>query len=203
MKAVEIGYRSITKEIEKLLARKERCTLKLNKALAKVEELGCKWSDEEHRAFLNTVETEVIGQGIGRIVNKEDVKKNGAWFDWVRAEDELNDVNERIERATMRLDKAQKAIDEYHEELQKIEDAQEREKLRKLEFEEEKKEWAKDGITLNGRYYGVTPKGKSFSIWRNNGITERSLHCFSLQIDGETIFTSGEFWRCYLNIKNN
>ena len=69
------------------------------------------------------------------------------------------------------------------------------------EFEKEQKQWAKDGITLEARYYGTTPNGKRFYIERNNGVTFRSMHCFTLTIDGETIFTSGEFWRAYAEIK--
>ena len=89
----------------------------------------------------------------------------------------------------------------YHKEVQKITDLKEREKLMQAEFEKEQKQWAKDGITLEERYYGTTPNGKRFYIERNNGVTFRSMHCFTLTIDGETIFTSGEFWRAYSEIK--
>ena len=101
------------------------------------------------------------------------------------------------------LDKAEAELNAYHEEVERIEDLKKKEELFKLEFEQEQKEWAKDGITLKGRYYGTTPQGKKFWIEGNNGFTRRSLHCFTLTIDGETIFTSGEFWRAYGVIKNS
>ena len=53
------------------------------------------------------------------------------------------------------------------------------------------------------RYNGFTPSGKRFTIYGNSGVTIRSRHCYTLYIDGKVIFTSGEFWRCYLNIKNS
>lgn len=67
--------------------------------------------------------------------------------------------------------------------------------------------WAKDGITLNrftfGHFSGTTPNGKSFCMDLNNGMTERSWHCWTLYINGETIFTSGDFCKTYTTIKNS
>ena len=198
MKMIEIKLNSVVSEMGKLLEKKERAEKKLEKASAKVEKLNCRWTMEEHREWMESVPTEN-----GWIINKEDVKKNGAWFDWYRAQGDLEEVNEKIERLKNRIEEAEKKVDEYHAEVEKIEDAKRREGMNKLEFEEEQKEWAKDGIKLENRYYGETPSGKRFSIYGNSGFTKRSLHCFTLYIDGETIFTSGEFWRCYLVIKNN
>ena len=127
----------------------------------------------------------------------------GAWCDLFGAEREVADIKERITYAEKRHQKAEQMFEEYIAEVEKIEDLKMREELRKLEFEAEQKEWAKDGITLEGRYYGATPNGKRFYVLGNNGWTERSLHCFTLYIDGETIFTSGEFWRAYGVIKNS
>lgn len=197
MKRVEIKLQSVTSELEKLIARKERAGKKLEKATAKVKALGCDWTWEEHRAFLDTAET-----NNGWMVNKDDIKKNGAWLDWIGAERDLTEVTDRIERVAQRFEKAQAEADEYRAEVEKIEDAKKREELQKLDFEEEKKEWAKDGINLKGRYYGTTPNGEAFFIAGNSGYTRRSLHCYTLTIKGETIFTSGEFWRCYMEIKN-
>lgn len=196
MKKIEITLRSTTAELEKLIARKERAEKKLAKAEAKVDQLNCRWTNDEHREFLNNVESVD-----GWMTNKEEIKRNGAWYDWIGAKRELEDVTERIEKASTRVEKAQQEVEEYLEEVRKIEDVKEKERLWKLEFEEEQKEWAKDGITLDGRYNGKTPNGKPFGIWGNNGVTERSRHCFTLYIDREVIFTSGEFWRCYMEIK--
>lgn len=198
MKMIEISLRSLANEMNKLIEKKARIEKKLEKATDKVEKLDCKWTWEEHREWLLNVPTEE-----GWIKNKEDVKKNGAWFDWSRAQDDLEDVNGRIERLQSKIEKAEEKVDEYRAEVEKIEDAKKREELWKLEFEAEQKEWAKDGIKLEHRYNGITPSGKSFQIYGNNGWTMRSCHCFTLYIGGNVVFTSGEFWRCYLTIKNN
>lgn len=198
MKAIEINLRSLTNEMNKLIEKKTRIEKKLEKATAKIEKLDCKWTWEEHREWLMNVPTEN-----GFITSKEDIKKNGAWFAWSGAQDDLEDVNKRIERLQNKIEQAEQKVDEYHAEVEKIEDAKKREELWKLEFEAEQKEWAKDGIQLENRYYGKTPSGKGFHIYGNNGWTRRSLHCFTLYIGGEVVFTSGEFWKCYLAIKNN
>lgn len=198
MKMVEIKSRSVATEIEKLMARKEKAEAKLQKATDKADRLGCNWTLQEHYDWMKTVETEK-----GWIVNKEDVNKNGVWFDLVSAKREVKDLEERIENANARFEKVQDEVEKYHESLKKIEDAQQREELRRLEFEHEQKEWMKDGIKLDGRYYGYTPSGKFFQVFGNSGYTERSRHCVSLNIGGETVFTSGEFWRAYIYIKQN
>lgn len=196
MKMVEINLRSLTNDMNKLLERKARTEKKLEKATAKVEKLNCKWTREEHKAFLDNAPRNDIW-----LADDEDIKKNGAWFDWVGAQDDLKEIIGRIERMHNKIEKAEEKVDEYHAEVEKIEDAKKREELWKLEFEQEQKEWAKDGIKLNRRYAGETPSGKKFMIYGNNGFTNRSRHCFTLYIDGNTIFTSGEFWRCYMMIK--
>jgi hypothetical protein len=69
-----------------------------------------------------------------------------------------------------------------------------------------KDECLKDGVVIdeasNNYVIGITPSGQKFSFWINNGYTERSWHCYSLTIGGRTIFTSGEFWRCYNTVKH-
>ena len=117
--------------------------------------------------------------------------------------DDVQEIKEKIERAERNLAKAENELEAYREEVAKIEDLKQKEALWKAEFEEEQKVWAKDGIKLEGRYYGTTPKGKRFNIYRNSTCTDRGIHCFTLYIDGETIFTSGEFWRAYAKVKNN
>lgn len=199
MKMVEIKMASVAKEMEKLEKRLERAETKLAKKEAAVEKLNCKWTREEHREWLDTVETNENGW----IVNKEDVKKNGAWFDWEMAKDEVEDVKKRIEFEERRFEKAEAEVEKHREEVAKMENLKKKEELQKMEFEAEQKEWAKDGITLERRYSGITPNGKHFYIERNHGWTKRSRHCFSLWIDGEMIFTSGEFWRAYAVVKNN
>lgn len=199
MKMVEIKMASIVKELEKLEARLVKAEAKLEKAEAKAEKLGCKWTHEEHREWLQSVETTEDGW----IISKEDIKKNGAWFDLWRAKDAVEEIKSKIENASTRFEKAEEEVEKYHEEIAKMVDLKKKEELMKKEFEAEVKEWAKDGITLERRYAGYTPNGKRFVIDRNHGFTQRSWHCFTLWIGGETIFTSGEFWRAYSVIKNN
>lgn len=198
-KMVEITNRSIIAELEKLNTRLEKAQARYEKKIAIAKKYGVsEWCYEEWRAWMDTVETQN-----GWIVNIEDVKKNGAWHDIGRAESTIREIRESIAYEEKRLAKSEQEVAEYHAKVEAMEDAKAREELWKLEFEKEQKEWAKDGITLESRYTGKTPNGKWFWISRNNGFTERSLHCFTLTIDGETIFTSGEFWRAYMVIKNN
>lgn len=200
MKRVEITYRSYANELSKLSTRLERAEKTYQKKLAAAEKFGvANWTADDRSAWLETVPKSDWGQ----LLNKSDIKIHGAWWDLVRAKNEVEDLKGQIERAEKRFEKATEAVIAYQEELKKITDAKEMERLMQEEFEKEQKEWAKDGITLETRYTGKTPKGKGFGIWENNGYTERSWHCYSLVIDGEMIFTSGEFWRAYAVVKNS
>ncbi len=199
MKRVEISYRTNMAELSKLNERLEKAEKALAKKRAIAEKLGvANWSVEEHLEWLRSIPK----TDNGFILEKNDIKKNGAWFDLSLAEDRVDEIKYKIEKAEEKLDKAEDAVNAYHEEVERIEDLKRKEELFKLEFEEEQREWAEDGITLEGRYYGLTPQGKKFWIEGNNGFTRRSLHCFTLTIDGETIFTSGAFWIAYAEIRN-
>lgn len=200
MKRAEISYRAEVKEMEKLEKQLERRIKALEKAQAKAEKLGvAEWTNEERNAWLQTVETEGF-----LIKNKADIDKNGAWFSLFGAKRDLQETEQAIEKCKARLEKKEEA---YTSCLNDQTEYEKREDLIKETLEEMAKEWAKDGITLEGiRYgfYGKTPQGKSFVIYRNSyGYTRRSLHCFTLKIDGQTIFTSGLFWRAYGVIKNS
>ena len=199
MKMIEIQYNGHIKELEKLQTKLERQEKNLEKKTDIAKKLGATWTNEEHLEWLKTAPTSADGF----IINKEDIKRNGAWFDLILAENALADTKGRLKREQARLEKAEAEVEEYRQQIEKIEDLKKREELMKAEFEAEQKEWAKDGITLEARYHGLTPNGKKFLIFGNNGFTERSRHCFTLYIDGETIFTSGEFWRAYGIIRNN
>lgn len=199
MKMIEIQYASEIRELEKLNEKLARHEKALEKAQAKAEKLQALWDHEQHYEWLKTLPTDKHGF----IQDKEAIKKNGAWYDLLRAEDNLKDTKWRIEKAKARLEKKEKAVEEYRQKIANIEDLKKREELMKAEFEAEQKEWAKDGITLESRYIGTTPQGKRFWIYRNSGYTERSWHCYTLMLDGQVIFTSGEFWRAYGIVKNN
>lgn len=198
MKRIEITYSKHQKELEKLNAQLDRAKKAYEKKLAVAQKYGVDgWTQADHNEFLTNAETTEFGY----LVNKADIKTNTAWFDMVCAEEEIKDIEGKIQRAEARLEKAETELAAYHEEIERVATLQEKEALKKLEFEQEQKEWLKDGIHLEARYYGTTPKGKRFTICGNSGYALRSLHCFQLIIEGETIFTSGEFWRAYAEIK--
>lgn len=205
MNRIEISYRANVKELEKLNARLERAQKAYEKKLAAAQKAGvADWTKEQYNAWMDTVETNENGW----ILNKADIKKNGAWFDLYSAEREVKDIQDSLAKAEARFAKVEKQLDAYNEELEKVADLQKKELLFKLEFEQEQKEWAKDGINLTSRYMGYTPKGRRFWIERNNGWTERSLHCYTLTLTGAdgkayTVFTSGEFWRAYAVVRNS
>lgn len=201
MKISEIQYRAEVKEWEKLQARLERQKKALEKAEAKAEKYGVKdWTRADYRAWIETVE---VNESYF-IKNKADQDKNGAWFDLGMKRDAVEDTEKSIARCEARLEKKMEVFEKDEAEREELEKVAGKEELMKLTFEQEQKEWLKDGIILERRYAGTTPKGKSFVIYRNNfGFTMRSLRCFTLRIGGETIFTSGLFWRCYSVVKNS
>ncbi len=198
MNRVEITFTKYQKELEKLNAQLDRAKKAYEKKLAAAKKYGVdNWTSNDRHEWIQTVPT----TSNGFFLNKSDEKKNGAWFDLMCAIDEVDDITKRIEKAESRLYKAEQEVSAYYEELDKLADLKAKEELMKKQFEQEQKEWKKDGITLESRYLGYTPQGRRFTIHGNNGFTNRSLHCFQLIIDGETIFTSGEFWRAYSEIK--
>ena len=200
MKKAEITYNTIANELSKLTDRLEKARKSLEKKTAAAEKLGvANMTNEEHREWLKAVPTTELGF----MTDKNDVKKNGAWFDMIMAQDRVEEIEYKIESAKERFAKAEADRTAYLEEIERIADLKQKEELWKLEFEQEQKEWKKDGIILEDRYRGITPKGKKFFIYGNSGFTERSRHCFTLYIDGETIFTSGEFWTAYDTIRKS
>lgn len=198
MKQVEISFSKYQKELEKLNEQLEKAKKTYEKKYATAQKYGvAEWTKEDRYNWSQTVETTENGF----FVNKADEKKNGAWFDLVCASDRVQEKKAEIKRAETRLDKAEQEVNKYYEELEKIADLKGKEKLMQERFEQEQKEWKKDGITLESRYLGLTPQGRRFTIVGNSGYAKRSLHCVQLIIEGETIFTSGEFWRAYGEIK--
>ena len=51
--------------------------------------------------------------------------------------------------------------------------------------------------------HGTTPKGNTYDIWFNNGLTERSRYCYSLDINHKTVFTSGQIETVLKEIARN
>lgn len=113
MKKAEIAYNTELKEMEKLQAQLERRTKTYEKKLAIAEKLGvANWSNDDRRKWLETVE--IIDNMY--IANKEDIKKNGAWFDLLRAKDDLAETKSKIERCEKRLAEKKAEYDKVKEE---------------------------------------------------------------------------------------
>lgn len=219
MTRAEQRVQSEQRELDKLNKQLERAEATYEKKLAIAQKYGVDtWDNEAHNKWLETVET-----NMGWIVNKDDIKINTAWWDLSSAKDRIDELHGYIEKAYKRLGRAQ---DEYAQEVEKM--ATEQATTDKAELmdsyttmnithytKEEieamqqrmKEEWAKDGITITKFWgdglEGITPSGKSFIFYINNGVTERSWHCYTLNIDGYTLFTSGTVSNCYRTIKNH
>lgn len=213
---------SIKKEIEKLNARLARAEKALAKKKAVADKYGVtEWSADDRRAWADAVpKTE-----IGFFINPEDGKKNGAWFDYTMAQSEVEDVQERIELETRRLEKItgkvdrqveQEAEDKRLDEIEvrlftmTAEEAAERRARREAEYEEWKKQFIAeckaDGIEITeitGRtLQGFTANGKPFYMTGNSGMTMRSRHCYTLDVDRTRVFTSGDFSTVYRYLMN-
>lgn len=182
-------------ELDKLNTQLERAQATYEKKLEAAKKLGvADWTIEDREEWLKTVPTAENGW----IINKEDTKKNGAWFDLSCAESRIKEIKNSIERKIRILNKSTQEV-----KIQSQKNAElEAEKARAKMIEN----WAKDGITITDMssnfITGYTPKNNHFSINSNDGFTERSLHCFTLYVEGKVIFTSGEFYRAYHEIKN-
>ena len=173
---------SVEKLIEKLQESKRRIEARLEKKIAAAEKVGMNISEEEWFNIRDNITDE---QYI-------------AHFELSVVRDELKDIERRISVNSKTLEKTSAKVRAHHEAVSKEE--AERKKA------DEIKRWAEDGITVDqitsNTVSGKTPNGKHFSIFGNNGFAERSRHCFTLYIDGNMIFTSGEFYRAYRAVKN-
>ena len=213
---------SIEKEIAKLAKSLERYERILEKKTAICIKLGCNWTDKEYENIINQLHKRHEGETIVPFGNDDDLitgKQNGAYFDKEIAKDNVDDCKRKLENTERRYLKVSETVRHENEKNEKFRKAyaqaseMERQMLRE-KAEEEYQKWLawfkaeclKDGITVeeacNSWVVGYTPNGKRFCFIINNGYTERSWHCYSLRIDGNTVFTSGEFWRCYDTVKN-
>lgn len=171
---IEKKMNSIIKEIEKLNKSLERNQNLLQKKISKCEKLNCNWTMDEWFEHRDVDATP---------------KQKEAWFEKSCQESEVEDLERRLQNAETRLSKV----------------------TGKFEYEAWVKQFteecAKDGILIDENpssnfITGKTPSGKKFMVDINNGMTERSWHCYTLTINGETVFTSGTFATCYQVIKN-
>lgn len=215
MTMIERQVESIRKDIAKLEERLEKHLARLEKKTAAAAKLDAlEYKDEWDIG-------EEIRPGV-TVRTKENAKKFGAWFDMRGEQHEVEDLKRRLENANKRLAKAMPKAEAEVEKREQDERANEMEtkfynaansKKSKEEREAEylawlewfKAECLKDGVIVERAdgwsVVGLTASGKNFWIYGNNGFSTRSFHCYTLNIDGETIFTSGEFSTCYNRIK--
>jgi hypothetical protein len=199
---------SIQKEIEKLTKSLNRYQGILDKKVAKCEKLNCNWIDEE---WFQNRDTCTPDQSM-------------AHFEMTVAQSNVDDTNRRLENATKRLNKFTGKFEE--ESKKSAEDQKELDRAKEIEsswlsvpkksaeeLEAEYQAWLKqfkaeclkDGVVIENAtdnfINGTTKSGKKFVMYINCGMTERSWHCYTLRIDGQTIFTSGDFSTGYAIIK--
>jgi hypothetical protein len=217
MTRTEQSVNRINKELDKLNAQLERAEKSYDKKLAMAEKLGvADWGIDEHNKWLETVPTTEFGY----IIDNNDVKMNGAWFDLYSAKNTIEDIKGQLERKYKLLAKYQGERDAEIATEQEAEDVNNKAqiadtflavKLTQEEWEAYKQrlreEWGRDGIELTdirgNSLEGKTPSGKRFYLYLNSGITDRSWHCYTLRIDGYQIFTSGTMASCYREIKRS
>lgn len=205
---------STQKEVEKLNARLERAKKAYQKKIAIAEKLNvANWTNAQYRAWIETVPTDN-----GWIINKDDIKKNGAYLDVSRAKSDIEEVEESLKKAIARLERLTGKAEKVAEDRAKEEYlGQVEENWSKYSIptwtQEEREEWERqfkercleDGIIIkeiNGLWIsGETEDGKRFVFEKNNGWIGRGSHCYSLWINRECVFTSGMFSTGYAYLK--
>lgn len=216
MTRAEITLNKCNTELDKLNTQLAKAEATYEKKIAIAQKYGVDtWDKETHYNWLQSVPNNG-----GWLVNKEDIKINTAWFDLFSAENRVTELRDSIEKALKRLDKAQREYDiecgkqaeaEMDSARSEIADKYLTVSLTQEEIEamqeQMKAEWLKDGIVITkfcgSGLEGITPQGKNFYFYINNGFTDRSWHCYTLCIGGMTYFTSGTIQSCYRTIKNH
>lgn len=196
---------SIRKEIENLEKRIDRNEALLQKKIVKAEKVGANWSREEFFQHRDTDMTQ---------------DQWAAYFDKYCVETEIEDAKHRLENAKKRLSKVLPQVEEAEArkgesnrldemEIRFYRASQKSAEEREAEYQEWlrwfKAECLKDGIVIENAsgwlVNGTAKSGKRFCMYGNSGNTVRSLHCYTLRVDGETVFTSGDFSTAYRIIK--
>lgn len=209
---IEKRAENIRKEIAKYEARLARHEAKLVKAKAKAEALDAL----EWKPIWNETNPE------NPMYRKaEHIPCVSAFFAYERELDEVEDAKHRLETAKKNLEKILPQVAEVEAVTAECEaigniEAKMIRNLPKKSAEELKAEYEawlaefkadclKDGIIIDEAtahfVAGTAKNGKRFALYINNGFTERSLHCYTLRINGETIFTSGDFVTAYRILK--
>lgn len=197
---------STEKQLAKLYKSLDRYTNLFEKKQQKCIKLNCNWSDEEWCQH--------------RDANDCTTAQRQAYFDMDVQQSYIDDTKYRIGTLERTLRKQEQKVKEENEkdeafkaEYTRLSDAEIKlsQEMAKAEYEawlkKFKADCLKDGVVVEEAksfmVNGTTPSGKRFAIILNNGWTERSRHCYSVRIESDTIFTSGEFWRAYQTVKNN
>lgn len=203
MTMAEKKMNSIQKEIEKLEKSLDRYKGLLEKKVIKCEKLNCNWTREQMFEKKNNGE-----------MSQE---QWSAWFDKSLKESDVEDTQKRLENAGKRFEKAVAEYERSSEktaedekinakELQWLEAVQKSEEEYHQWLTQFKKECALDGIIVEEAYstyiVGYTKSGKRFSMCINSGWTERSLHSYTLKVNGTVLFTSGLFSTGYRYLKS-
>lgn len=211
---IERKAESERKEIAKLEKRLEREEAKLAKVTAKAKKMDAL----ERKEIWDEVDPE------NPMFRKpEHIPYVSAFMDYVGACHDVEDTKRKLENAKKRLAALMPKVEALEEESKEAErigniergcikwvtlTEEDLERMR-AEYEEWlaefKAECKCDGVTIDeasGAFVnGLTKSGKRFVLYINNGWTDRSFHCYTLRINGETIFTSGEFETAYRVIK--
>lgn len=203
MTMAEKKMNSIQKEIDKLEKSLARYKGLLEKKIAKCEKLNCNWTREE---MFDKRENGEMSQ-----------EQWSAYFDRIIEESHVEDTQNRLENAGKRFGRA---VEEYEKvvareteneeinakELQWLEASQKNEEEYYEWLNQFRKECAEDGILIdkatNAYIYGHTASGKEFSMYINDGWTIRSLHSYTLRVNGVVLFTSGLFSTAYKYLMN-
>lgn len=200
MTRTEMTVQKYSKELTKLYQRRERIQGLLKKNIDKLalhgftvttfdRDLYDSLSDKDKESMWNVAIYEGELKDIERSINST-TKNLNKYTDRFEAEQHCAQIDAEInERANYADRLADKLTEEEIKAMQ----------------EQVRREWAKDGIIIEEfrdyGLYGTTPSGKHFSTYINNGMTERSWHCYTLFIDGAVMFTSGTMANCYKTIK--
>ena len=191
-----------TKDVEKYTKAVARYTALLEKKIAKCNELNCNWTFDqwlEHREAKDYTDDQYF-----------------AWFKADLERDHIAEAERNLAYAEKQLEKltgkaeAKAEENAQEERLNKMENAwwamtaEERKAEYEAWLKEFKAECAKDGVIIDEAdsqcIKGTTAYGKRFGMWINSGYAERSRHCYTLYIEGQTIFTSGDFSTGYAYI---
>ena len=206
---IERQAASVQKEIEKLNARLVREKAQLAKKTAAAEKIGANctraewfagmreaYTDEQRWAFTEVWSAQNdVEDTEGRIANAE--KRLAKLTGKVEA---ANEVNARETAEVERIGNIENAWVSATPEQVEANAAR-----RKAEYDkwlaEFKAECLKDGVIIDrvcGRFFtGTTADGYRFCVDGNCGWTNRSRKCYSLTINGNLIFSSGEFITAY------